>query len=83
MLDPPQALRERIRKNEAIIYEREVQSCFKKGKFKTDKKVGLDPDRGRKYLILSAMFVIMENIQKSDLVTLFVFFSIKYLLCTR
>ena len=40
MLDP-QALRERIRKNEAIIYEREVQSCFKKGKFKTDKKVGL------------------------------------------
>ena len=39
MLDP-QALRERIRKNEAIIYEREVQSRFKKGKFKTDKKVG-------------------------------------------
>ena len=39
MLDP-QALRERIRNNEAIIYEREVQSCFKKGKFKTDKKVG-------------------------------------------
>ena len=38
--DSPQALRERIRKNEAIIYEREVQSCFKKGKFKTDKKVG-------------------------------------------
>ena len=37
--DSPQALRERIRKNEAIIYEREVQSCFKKGKFKTDKKV--------------------------------------------
>ena len=38
--DSPEALRERIRKNEAIIYEREVQSCFKKGKFKTDKKVG-------------------------------------------
>ena len=38
--DSPQVLRERIRKNEAIIYEREVQSCFKKGKFKTDKKVG-------------------------------------------
>ena len=38
--DSPQALRERIRKNEAIIYEREVQSRFKKGKFKTDKKVG-------------------------------------------
>ena len=38
--DSPQALRERIRKNEAIIYEREVQSCFKKGKFNTDKKVG-------------------------------------------
>ena len=31
--DSPQALRERIRKNEAIIYEREVQSCFKKGVF--------------------------------------------------
>ena len=38
--DSPQALRERIRKNEAIIYEREAQSCFKKGKFKTDKKEG-------------------------------------------
>ena len=37
--DSPDALRERIRKNEAIIYEREIQSCFKKGKFKTDKKV--------------------------------------------
>ena len=37
--DSPEALRERIRKNEAIIYEREIQSCFKKGKFKTDKKV--------------------------------------------
>ena len=38
--DSPQALRERIRKNEAIIYERVVQSCFKKGKFKTEPKVG-------------------------------------------
>ena len=38
--DSPQALRERIRKNEAIIYERELQSCFKKGKFKTEPKVG-------------------------------------------
>ena len=38
--DSPEALRERIRKNEAIIYEREIQSCLKKGKFKTDRKVG-------------------------------------------
>ena len=38
--DSYQALCERIRKNEAIIYEREVQSCFKKGKFKTEPKVG-------------------------------------------
>ena len=38
--DSPQALRERIRKNEAIIKDREFQSHFKKGKFDTDKKVG-------------------------------------------
>ena len=38
--DSPKALRERIRKNEAIIKDREFQSHFKKGKFRTDKKVG-------------------------------------------
>ena len=37
---PYQALRERIRKNETIIKDREFQSHFKKGQFKTDKKVG-------------------------------------------
>ena len=37
--DSPQALRERIRKNEAIIKDREFQSHFKKGKFRTDKTV--------------------------------------------
>ena len=37
--DSPQALRERIRKNEAIIKDREFQSHFKKGKFRTDKPV--------------------------------------------
>ena len=38
--DSPQALRERIRKNETIIDKREWESCIRKGKFKTDKKVG-------------------------------------------
>ena len=38
--DSPQALRERIRKNETIIKDREFQSHFKKGKFKTDPKGG-------------------------------------------
>ena len=38
--DSPQALRERIRKNEAIIKDREFQSHFKKGKFETESKVG-------------------------------------------
>ena len=38
--DSPQALRERIRKNEAIIDKREWESRIRKGKFKTDKKVG-------------------------------------------
>ena len=38
--DSPQALRERIRKNKTIIKDREFQSHLKKGKFKTDKKVG-------------------------------------------
>ena len=38
--DSPDALRERIRKNESIIKDREFQSLFKKGKFNTDKKVG-------------------------------------------
>ena len=38
--DSPQALRERIRRNEAIIKDREFQSHFKKGKFKTEPKVG-------------------------------------------
>ena len=38
--DCPQALRERISKNKAIIYERVLQACFKNGKFNTDKKVG-------------------------------------------
>jgi hypothetical protein len=37
--DSPQALRERIRKNETIIKDREFQSHFKKGKFRTDKTV--------------------------------------------
>ena len=38
--DSPQALRERIRKNEAIIDKREWESRIRKGKFKTDKMVG-------------------------------------------
>lgn len=38
--DSPEALRERIRKNESIIKDREFQSLFKKGEFNTDKKVG-------------------------------------------
>ena len=38
--DSPQGLRERIRKNEAIIKDREFQSHLKKGKFKTEPKVG-------------------------------------------
>ncbi len=37
--DSPKALRERIRKNKAIIDERERQSHFKRGKFDKDKKV--------------------------------------------
>lgn len=37
--DSPQALRERIRRNEAIIKDRKFQSHLKKGKFKTDKTV--------------------------------------------
>ena len=38
--DSPQALRERIRKNETIFDKREWESRIRKGKFKTDKKVG-------------------------------------------
>ena len=38
--DSPQGLRERIRKNKTIIKDREFQSHFKKGKFKTEPKVG-------------------------------------------
>ena len=38
--DSPQALRERIRKNETIIKDREFQSHLKKGKFRTEPKVG-------------------------------------------
>ena len=38
--DSPEALRERIRKNESIIKDREFQSLFKKVEFNTDKKVG-------------------------------------------
>ena len=38
--DSPQALRERIRKNEVIIDKREWESRIRKGKFKTDKMVG-------------------------------------------
>ena len=36
----PQGLRERIRKNKTIINDRELQSHFKQGKFRTDTKVG-------------------------------------------
>ena len=38
--DSPQGLRERIRKNEAVIKDREFQSHFKKGKFETESNVG-------------------------------------------
>ena len=38
--DSPEALRERIGKNSAIIRRRELEASIKKGKFKTDKKVG-------------------------------------------
>ena len=38
--DSPQALRKRIRKNETIIKDREFQSHFKKGKFRTEPKIG-------------------------------------------
>ena len=38
--DSPDALRERIGKNMVIIRRRELEASIKKGKFKTDKKVG-------------------------------------------
>ena len=38
--DSPRALRERIRRNEAVINDREFETCIRNGKFKTDKKVG-------------------------------------------
>ena len=38
--DSPDALRERIGKNMTIIRRRELEASIKKGKFKTDKKVG-------------------------------------------
>ena len=38
--DSSQALRERIRRNKAIIKDREFETCIRNGKFKTDKMVG-------------------------------------------
>ena len=40
--DSPQALCERIRRNKAIIKDREFETCIRNGKFKTDKMVGFD-----------------------------------------